>query len=276
MACPRHGPCEPFADELDLCCLAPSGLFPDPCLTTGEPLPAGAVDNALQAASEILWAATGRRYGRCEVKIRPCRNCPCPDYGFTYGFGFPWYPYLMDGLWYNCPCPTCVGDCGCTHLEEIDIPYPTCEIVEVKIDGDVVPPTGYRVDEFRKLVRIDGGSWPTCQDLEKDDTEDGTFSVTLIYGREVPELLKQATAAMACELLKSCVGAPCILPQRISTLTRQGVTAAFIDSMDFLASGRTGIYIVDLAIQTFNPHGITRRPAIWSPDAGPRWRITDT
>lgn len=288
MPCPGFGPCETYATEEDLCCLAPSGMFPDPCLAGGEPLPPDAVGNALEAASELMWAATGRRFGTCTVKIRPCRQTcnPCPGMDFyntgdfRWGFNMSWAPYLIDGVWYNIPPCGCSGQCGCNKLCEIKLPHPVCGIDEVKIDGVVVSPSTYRVDDFDTLVRtpsVTGNDcWPTCQDLEKDDTEVGTFSVTVTYGRPVPALLRQATAELACQFLKACVGQPCQLPQRISNISRQGVTVGYIDPQEFWRDQRTGIYIVDLAIQTLNPHRLTRRPAVWSPDAGPRWRVTDT
>lgn len=296
MSCPSHGPCLPFVDDLDLCCLV-SGSFPDPCLVEGVPIASERVDGAILAASELMWAATGRKFGKCTVTIRPCQQgnaCdPCPDGGtlpfeggFSYGFGgFPWYPQLSGGVWTNISCPSCIGQCGCEKLCEIDLPYPTCCVNEVSVDGIILDPTMYRVDDFRKLVRLDStpsvsgdapDCWPTCQDLSLPDTEDGTFSVTVTYGREVPELVKMATAELACQFLKSCVGAPCQLPQRIQSMTRQGVTVGFLDQMAFLERGRTGIYLVDLAINTFNPYRLLKQASVYSIDTPPKWRLTDT
>lgn len=296
MSCPQTGPCTPFITELDLCCLV-SGGFPNECTVEGQPITQEKIDGAIQSASELLWAATGRKFGTCQVTIRPCQQgngCdPCPDGGslpfglggFSYSFGgFPWYPQLSGGVWTNISCPSCVGQCGCEKLCEIDLPYPVCCIIEVVEDGIILDETMYRVDDFRKLVRLDptpsvtgaAACWPTCQDLSLPDTEEGTFSVTLTYGREVPFLVKQATAALACEFLKSCVGAPCLLPQRISSLTRQGVTVGFLDTMAFLEKGRTGIYLVDLAIATFNPYRLLKQASVYSIDAHPKWRLTDT
>jgi len=281
--CPKVGPCNPFVTEADICCLAPTGLFADPCLTDGQAVPQNVIDNAIQAASELLWAETGRRFGTCDVTIRPCKkDCnPCPGVDFFssndffYGFNTPWTPFLDAGVWTNIPPCGCPDDCWCSKAEEIPLPYPVCEILEVQIDGAILPATSYRVDEFRTLVRTDGGTWPRCQSAA-DLGEPDTFGVSLTYGRPVPALLQQATAELACQLIKACVGAPCQLPQRKSSMTRQGVTIGFIDPAEFFKDRRTGIYIVDLAIQTFNPHRLTRRPTVYSPDVGSRWRITDT
>jgi hypothetical protein len=256
--------------------------MPDPCLTDGQPVSQTVIDNAIMAASELLWAETGRRYGICEVTIRPCKkSCnPCGDdifnyFDFFYGWRTPWMPFLDGGIWTNLPPCNCGDECWCSKAEMIPLPYPVCEVTEVQIDGDVLPASGYRVDEFKWLVRTDGGSWPRCQspaDLGQPDT----FGVTLSYGRPVPEILKLATAELACQFIKACVGSNCQLPQRISSISRQGVTVGYIDPQEFWRDRRTGIYIVDLAIQTLNPHRLTRKPTIYSPDSGRGWRVTDT
>jgi hypothetical protein len=240
------------------------------------------IDAAVAASKELVWALTGRQFGQCCVKIRPCRkSCnPCPDVpGFGwgpggYGVGPNGYgPALIDGLWYNISCNSC-SECSCTQICQIPLPYPTCCIQEVKIDGIVIDPETYRIDEFRRLVRLDDDCWPFCQDLTKEDTEEGTWSVSLCYGRPVPELILLAAGEMACQLIKQTAGLPCQLPQRMSSITRQGVTVGFLDPMEFFGNRQTGIYLVDLAVMTFNPHKLTRRPAIWSPDAGPNWTVT--
>lgn len=456
MSCPGTGPCQPFVSQLSLCCLVTGATFPDPCITgTSEPVPQAIIDGALQAASEVLWAATGRQYGKCTVKIRPCRQdsgCnPCQDGGelpisdvgsFGYGFGefggsgsgFPWLPNLENGVWTNISCNSCSGTCGCSKLCELDLPYPVCCIDEVKVDGVVQGPNTYKVIDFRRLVRTagqqviinaatatgptggplvsgvfslvgpgalvstdgfgktgiefpqvgqyigtystaqkdlsfeleipagfggdfnvlgipashfkvvavsgvtdaqitktgshvtvanaiyagqpiivsirtteefdsinqftvqnnipgvspnnlrllqvqssnlnaDGPCWPKCQNLALDDTQPDTWSVTVTYGKEPPELVKLATAELACQFIKSCVGQPCMLPQRMQSISRQGITIGLLDPMAFLAQGSTGIYIVELARNTFNPSRLARRSGVYSPDMGKRWSV---
>lgn len=290
MSCPRLGPCDLYASALDLCCLDDAGAFPDPCLIGGVPVPAAKVLVGLTAASEIMWALTGRQYGTCTVKVRPCSErcdpCGAPSFadwqgGFSSSWGGP-YPALINGLWYNisCPCECCRVHC------QVLLPSPICSIEEVAVDGMLLNPDQYRVDEFRHLVRIAGAvdiaagdttpCWPKCQDMNLADTEPNTFSVTLTYGKSVPEMLRLATAELACEIVRSCIGQACNLPKRLASVTRQGVTVSFLDPMEFLNKGKTGIYFVDLVIRALNPYGAAKRPGIWSPDAGPNWLVTDT
>lgn len=168
MACPKSSPCQPYIDVLDLCCLGPSGNLPDPCLTNGTPVDPQIIEDSIQAASEMLWALTGRQFGVCDVTIRPCAtkgSCnPCPDGGelpfFGYGgwsYGsYPWYPQHTAAGWINVrPCG-CQSSCGCAPLCETALPYPTCSINEVKVNGISLAPALYRIDDFNKLVRLAG------------------------------------------------------------------------------------------------------------------------
>jgi len=265
--------------------LSPSGTLPDPCLFDGVPVPQEIIDRAKLASSQLLWALTGRQFGMCQVTIRPCRpcgnECCLPDFdfysldGFGYG-GYPYYPFHQaDGTWINLSC-NCQDSCSCTNLCEVQLPYPVCAVDEVRVDGDVIPAEWYKVANFERLIvtpAASGFCWPECNDLSKADTEIGTWSVTLTYGRPVPELVLLGASEMACEIIKSCIGAACKLPQRISSVTRQGVSVSFLDSMEFLDKGLTGLYYVDLAARTYNPNRLARKPAVYSPDYKGKWNI---
>ena len=64
----------------------------------------------------------------------------------------------------------------------------------------------------------------------------------------------------------------CKLPSGITRITRQAVT---MDFAGFRAWGRkggiwqTGLPLVDAFLNAYNPHGLRRRPLIWSPDQAP-------
>lgn len=276
MPCPGVGPCSPWT--LDLSCYLVSGSLPDPCLSNGTPVPQSVIDSATLAASQLVWALTGRQFGCCEVTVRPCRkkclsDCCLPS-EFGWDMSHPWVPvHQADGTWTNITCG-CNDECSCVNLSEINLPTPICSVSQVLIDGIVVDPATYRVDNFSKLVRLGTDVWPTCNDLTKADTEVGTWSVTLIYGVPVPELALLAANEMAIEIIKNCVGQPCKLPQRLQSISRQQVSATFLDPMEFLDKGLTGLYFVDLAARTFNPNRLQRRPRVFSPDSLKKWRVS--
>jgi hypothetical protein len=222
---------------------------------------------AAMIATEILWNRTKRQFGLCSVSLRPCRkDClPAgpwiPQVGGWYDFtGSSWpfpQPALIGGAWINIACGSCFSDCSCSHISEVRLPYPVAAITEVKVDGVVLPPTAYRVDNYNLLVRIDGEEWPRCNDMNLDDTEVGTWSVTADYGQDVPELGKLAAGQLAVEIAKRCINASgCVLPSgTVPEVTRQGVKKVFFDSETAFKGGMTGMYWPDLFIKTFNPSG---------------------
>lgn len=268
--CPGTGPCMPW--DLTLPCLDDAGDLTDACID-GATVPTTVLDAAVLSASQVTWALTGRQYSTCDVTVRPCRRtcAEFPSLDFRPGWQGPW-PVLVNGAWFNLACQ-CGSTCSCRELCEVDLPYPVCEVSEVVVDGAALDPGAYRVDDFRKLVRTDGECWPRCQDMAAPDSEVGTWSVTLTYGREPPQIAFDAAAELACELIKARIGQTCRLPQRMTSLTRQGVTMSLLDPMSFFKDGRTGLYLMDLAIRALNPKMLARAPGVYSPDA-PSWRVT--
>lgn len=222
-------------------------------------------DMALMAATEILWNRTKRRFGVCELSLRPCRR-ECggdlalawlygswlPTYGGTgYGWGWP-YPALIGGRWYNMGCG-CGDDCSCTAMHQIQLPYPVADIIEVKVDGVVLVTGAYRVDDWRQLVRLDGEDWPLCQDLNLPDTESGTWSVTLTVGEAVPQMGLFAVNELGLQIALGCVGSgACALPAgTLKSLDRQGVKQEFLQGA-WLA-GYRGMPAVQAFLETWNP-----------------------
>jgi hypothetical protein len=116
----------------------------------------------------------------------------------------------------------------------------------------LIDPSAYRVMYSRLLVRIDGGVWPSCQNLLGDpETDPDTFLVEYTKGVPVPVGGQMATGVLACELAKAyCNDSTCRLPQRLQTVTRQGVTIGFQDSFEDLKEGGTGIWAIDSWIVT--------------------------
>lgn len=230
-----------------------------------EPLPittAAVSGDAIQAATEILWAKSGRQFDACEITLRPCRrDCFEGVWGGTWnewGTGWP-YPYNYAGQWFNLGCGGCPGSCSCTVLHTVELPMMVGAITEVRVDGVVLPETAYRVYDHRTIVRTDGEAWPLCNDLNLDDTEVGTWSITYVAGTAVPTSGRMALGELARELALACVGAACKLPSPVQQLVRQGVSLTFLDPNEMFADGKIGLYRSDLFISTFNPGGIPAR-----------------
>ncbi|MGV2384967.1 MAG UNVERIFIED_CONTAM: hypothetical protein LOD86_06825, partial [Thermobifida fusca] len=208
---------------------------------------------AVASATETLWALSGRRFGLCEVTLRPCRR-DCYDGRFYDDFGPPWtgarsypQPALIGGQWFNLTCGSC-SDCACGTVSEALLPAPVHSIVEVKVDGTPLVTGAYRVDNNRLLVRTDGGRWPRCNDLTRADSEAGTWSVTARFGEVPPEGAALAMGELACEIAKAADGQDCRLPAGVQQLVRQGVTISYPDVGELFAKGRTGLYLVDMFV----------------------------
>lgn len=272
------GPCE-WPALYSAC----GGLNPDGTPAC-EPLASMDPDEIAQferMAGEYLNNWTGGRFGQCLVTIRPCRQ-NCWDGVSTYngagptGNGTPFTPVLIRGSWFNLGCGTCGDTCGCYHTPTLTLPGPVSGVEQIVIGGDVLPPSAYRVDNWRYLTRTDGGDWPTCQDLTapsgpaepqitdidpisgtagttvtvtgsgfQDVPRDDTFEITYLRGREVPLHGQVAAGMLACELAKdACGDKSCRLPRRVSSIDRQGTSIVFDDFND-LDRGRTGIWVID-------------------------------
>lgn len=230
-------------------------------------------------ATEILWRLTGRRFGLCETKLRPCRQS-CADswrQDWHGAPGAPWTPYLDGGQWYNAVCGKCRSDCSCGELCELLLPGPVHQVTAVKLGGVTLPPAGYQVHDHRSLVRLGGECWPGCQDLtaDPDDPAGDAFEVTYLQGVPVPAAGRFAAGMYACEILKSCTGSSgCRLPKRVQRITREGVTLDFLDPMSFLDEGLTGLPEVDVWIRSVNPDRLRGRSSVWSVDRMPPRTVT--
>lgn len=286
----------------------PPGPMLGPCATwiTGEDVAACArfdygsspavFDTVAWEASMALYEISGRVFtGLCDRRVRPCRlNCGCWAGPSSYGLSPFWWTGTMFGIgggwaWYNER-----GDTfGCKPMSTVDLAgYPVREIVEVKIDGEVLPEydavTGarnWRLDKWRYLVRMDTpGSpavpnfWPGCQNMSLDADQPGTFEVAYKWGATPPQLGRDAAAQVAVQLFLACGGQACVLPAGVSKVERQGIT---IEKQILLAwldpTKGTGLTEVDLFLQAYAGGAKRgRRSAIWSPDVQAKARAVGT
>lgn len=226
---------------------------------------------ATNYATYIMWAATGRRYGLCDVTVRPCGlDRKCGSCGSWNWYGGWMRPYILDGLWRNCECG---GGCDCKPRCQVKLPSPVANVTQVMVDGVIIATSAWRVDDNQWLVRTDGNCWPECQDYNVDVPATGTMQVTYQRGNPVPQAVLDAAATLACEFGKACAGEACRLPNRMTTLTRQGVSVSFADFDQLLNRGLTGIAEIDQVIVADNPYALKARPFFSSYDTDPRVRV---
>jgi hypothetical protein len=219
---------------------------------------------ALSMATDILWAATGRRWrGGGRIGEAVLRAAP---------------PRAGEGSW---PYHRSWGRCACfdggtlldlrwrkltTHFEPVAIRLPHPDVTAVT----TVLVAEQQFDAWRLdgawIARTDGRGWQMCRDRTV---------VTYTYGIDPPAGGRRACVELAVEIGRSWADKPdreCRLPTRIASVTRQGVTYEAAE-LDYLDDGLTGITDIDLWIRSVNPYGRKQTATVWSPDI-PRARST--
>lgn len=234
-----------------------------------------AYDDAVQERSvfmawETLRYLTGFRVGNCPVTLRPCmKSCWDQRTWETYPSGARGglSPHVIGGQWYNIGCGCRTDNCACVAVCEIRLPGEVAVVDQVLVDGVVLDPDAYRVDNGYRLVRLDDACWPLCQHMEKALTEVGTFGVTYTPGvsAEANPWVQSAAGALACEYAKSSSGSSaCRLPANVTRVVRQGVTMDLATNP--FPGGLTGLREVDTLIARYNPYRLTAPSLVYSPD----------
>lgn len=140
---------------------------------------------------------------------------------------------------------------------------PIIEVVEVRIDGEVIDPKWYYLDGARLVASTgwdDADSplipWP----FQNDDRQAGaadTWDVTVLHGAGPPETLVEAARVLACEILRLVTNdEECALPKTAVSVSRDGVTMTFQPP----TKGRSGIKFVDSQIDLYGIEGLGAAP----------------
>ena len=217
----------------------------------------------LSTATDILWASTGRRWRGANLTETVALRAAPPRAGEGS------WPYHSS--WGNCPCYLGEGygsvgwfsqwrcDYG-RHMEPAAVRLPRSDltgITSVLLDGGTF--TSWALDGSW-LARTDGLSWSVCGDRT---------SVTYAFGKLPPIAGVGACVTLAVELARYASPDPdqaCTLPRRLTSVTRQGISFAALDNMQFLDDGLTGLYSVDAFIRATNPKNRMQTATCWSPD----------
>jgi len=257
------GPCTAWIDATDVaeCCAAHTAGTD---VTLLEPWVGPAI--------EVLHRLSGGVFtGLCgPVTVRPCGGCGgcSAQQRWRYSDGSIGVIWTGESWTYQGR-----TSCSCGCVPEVELGrYDVQGIAQVKIDGEVVAPSSYRLDSRYLLVRTDGLSWPSCQRIAADDDEEGTFSVSYWYGEQPTELAELAAARLACEMYAACNNqGRCKLPSGTRSVVRGGNTIEIGALVaESLKTGATGILVIDEFIATY---GVKHEPSsVWSPDLPPAAR----
>lgn len=183
------------------------------------------IESWIDMASDIIYVLTGGQItGVCTKTVRPVANCDLPCFSprrrdMDYGMD----RYALYG-----------------GLIPVSLRGPNTQIMQVKLDGEVMNPMNYAVVNGRHLIRRDDKRWPLGNDLTEDDDQEGTWSITFRFGREPDLLTVQATLELACELAKADQGRSNVFPPGVIAASVQGASVVVQDAVDQAANGQPG------------------------------------
>jgi hypothetical protein len=228
--------------------------------------------DAVKTASYLLWAMSGRKYSGTTTVTE--RYVSIFDPYLRAGASVLTYsPILVDGDVQNLRLggSGLYGDddyLGDGTSSNTRIRLRGRKVVKIHtvrdIDGNIIDPSQYYLVEHSTLLATPGATW-TPSNVE----------VTYTYGTPPPTAGKNAARMLAIELVKLYEGDDtCALPQRVTSISRQGISYTVLDNQDFIDDLRTGLYAVDLFLKTSNPDKARARARVFSPDVPKARRIT--
>jgi hypothetical protein len=228
--------------------------------------------DAVKTASYILWALSGRKFsGITTVTERYVSQFD--PYFRTAGSGHKYLPTLIEGNVQNLPVGRDLRVYGNDYLGDGTSSRSRVRLRGRKVikihtlrdgSGNIVDPNKYYLADHSTIYASPSANWtPT------------NVEVTYTYGTQPPTAGRAAAKLLAIELVKSYEGdETCALPQRVTSVARQGVSYTVLDDQDFIDNMRTGLYAVDLFLKASNPDKARARARVFSPDTNRARRIT--
>jgi hypothetical protein len=227
---------------------------------------------AVKTASHMLWAMSGRKFsGTTTVTERYVTvNDPYLRAG---GSRLNYQPTLISGRVENIP----IGGFG-RHSHRDYLGDGTSSYSRIRLrgrkvvrvhnmrdlNGNIIDPKTYYLSEHSTIYASPTAKW-----------DPSNVEVTYTYGTPPPTSGRAAARIFAIELVKLYEGDDsCALPQRVTSVTRQGVTYTILDNQSFIDEMKTGIYTIDLFLKTVNPDKAKARARVFSPDTNRARRIT--
>lgn len=224
---------------------------------------------AVKTASYMLWAMSGRKFSGTTTVTERYVSVYDP-YLRTGASHLTYSPVLIDGNVENLAIGGGGFDSHHDYLGDGTSSYSRVRLRGRKVirvhalrtgEGEIIDPNTYYLADHSTIYGTPNAKW-TPSNVE----------VTYTYGSPPPVAGKAAARILATELVKLYEGDDtCALPQRVTSVSRQGVSYTVLDSQDFIDDLRTGVYAVDLFLKTANPDKARARSRVFSPDT-PRAR----
>lgn len=202
-------------------------------------------DEAIRTASEVLYKLTGEKYPGISTSTDAITSTAYTNFMTT--------PQVVGGKMYNLPRASTGGQ------RELNLRQkPVLAVESVYVNGALLDPSQYSLRNNSYIVRTAPNLWILSPTSE--------IVVTYRHGARPPAAGKAAATRLANEIILWYLGDNrCALPERITSVARQGVSYTILDPQDFISQGKTGIYTVDSFISAVNPDKQRKKPAIFHP-----------
>lgn len=141
-------------------------------------------------------------------------------------------------------------------------------------------------DRFRmRFPRMDPAVWPNP--IPSVDANFGMWgspyarrgtyiTVNYTYGAPPPIDVQRAIDEFASQLdYASCSDSRCKLPERVTSVSREGVSWTVLDPQQFLEGGKLGLYYPDLIISAYG-NKVRARARVWTPERPPPRRLSSS
>lgn len=225
---------------------------------------------AIESATFVLWVLSARKYGGVRTTTEIYCQAGLDEIGMDLvrtpqPTGWQVWPYLREGVLTNMIGGGC-GVCGCPHLIRLR-GGPILSVESMVVGGRQLSSDEIAIYDYSYVSAGKNRCWASCDDVE----------VTYTFGAPPPSLGKRAAKELADQFILAATGDDeCSLPQRVTSVSRQGMSWTLLDPQDFLDKGLTGLYLVDLFLRTANPNGAQLRARVFSPDVprGKTRRVT--
>lgn len=114
------------------------------------------------------------------------------------------------------------------------------------------------------------GSWYmnvcTCLPVNQE-----MLRVTYRFGSTITDAAERAVLYLARQLWLECHpdSGDCELPERVTSVNREGLSYTIFDPQEYLQQGKTGIPRVDIWLASVNPSKALRPSGVYTPDSPP-------
>ena len=146
---------------------------------------------------------------------------------------------------------------------------PVHEIYSVHYGAEELNDSEYLLFNKRFLKLSNGAVW-------NYGCEPRGITVDYSYGMMPPRAGVLAATTLANELLilmgEGSDMSQCRIPERVRSVSREGISFDMIDPQEFMDDGRTGIWEIDLFIRTANPSRAKKQPRLLSASDPRRYR----